>query len=86
MMFISLNDLAPQYLNDMFVRLADFNIHELRNTKNDLTVPFMQIASDQKAFYYRGTKVWSKFNNNIKEAPSVFFLKSRLRQFGSKHL
>ena len=38
MMYKSLNDLAPQYLRDLFVRLSDFHTRELRNTKNDLAV------------------------------------------------
>ena len=82
MMYKSLNDHAPQYLSDLFVRLSDFHTRELRNTKNDLAVPSMRIVSGQKAFSYRGTKVWNTFNDNIKEAPSVNSFKSRLRQLG----
>ena len=69
MMYKSLNDLAPQYLSDLFVRLSDFHTRELRNTKNDFAVPLIRIVSDQKAFSCRDTKVWNKFHNNIKEAP-----------------
>ena len=79
MMHKSLNDLAPQYLSDLFVRLSEFHTPELRNTKNCLAVPLMPTISGQKAFSYRGTKVWNKFNNIVKEAPSVYSLKSRLR-------
>ena len=86
MMYKSLNDLAPQYLSDLFVRLSDFHTRELRNTKNDLAVPLMRTVSGQKAFSYRGTKVWNKFNNDIKEAPSVYSFKSRLRQLGYENL
>ena len=83
MMYKSLNDLAPQYLSDLFVRLSDFHTRELKkNTKNDLAAPLMRTVSGQKAFSYRGTKVWNKFNNNIKEAPSVYSFKSSLRQLG----
>ena len=80
MMYKSLNDLAPQYFSDLFARLADFNTRELRNTKNDLAVPLMRTVSGQKAFSYRGTKVWNTFNNNFTEASSVYSFKSRLRQ------
>ena len=81
-MYKSLNDLAPKYLSDLFVRLSDFHILELRNTKSNLAVPLMR--SGQKAFSYRGTKVWNKLNNIIKEAPSVCSFRSRLRQWGTK--
>ena len=74
------NYLAPQYLTDLFVRLSDFHTRELTRIKNDLAVPLMRTVSGQKAFSYCGTKVWNKFNNNIKETPSVYSLKSRFRQ------
>ena len=86
MMYNSLNDLAPKYLSDLFVRLSDFHILELRNTKSNLAVPFMQTVSGHKAFSYRGTKVWNKLNNIVKEAPSVYSFKSRLRLFGYENL
>ena len=82
MTYNSLNDLAPLYLNDLFVRLSDFHTRELREAKTDLAVPLMRAVSGQKAFSHRGTKVWNKFNSNIREAPSVYPFKSRLRQFG----
>ena len=86
MMYKCLNDLAPKYLSDLFVRLSDFHILELRNTKSNLAVPLMRAVSGQKAFSYRGTKVWNKLNNIIKEALSVYSFKSRLRQLGYEHL
>ena len=46
MMYIFLNDFAPKYLSDLFVRLSDFHILELRNTKSNLAVPLMQTVSD----------------------------------------
>ena len=75
MMYKSLNDLAPKYLSDLFVRQSDFHILEL-----------MRTVSSQKAFSYRGTKVWNKLNNIVKEAPSVYSIKSRLRQLGYENL
>ena len=72
MMYKPLNDLTPQYLSGLFDSLSDFHTRELRNTKNDLAVPLMRTVSGQKAFSYRGTKVWNKFNNSVKEAPSVY--------------
>ena len=86
MMYESLNDLAPKYLSDLFVRLSDFHILELRSTKSNLAVPLMRTVSGQKAFSYRGTKVWDKLNNIVKEAPSVYSFKSRLSQLGYENL
>ena len=86
MMYKSLNDLASQYLSDLFVRLSDFHILELRNTKSNLAVPLMRTVSGQKAFSYHGTKVWNKLNYIVKEAPSVYSFQSRLRQLGYESL
>ena len=86
MMYKSLNDLAPQYLSHLFATLSDFHTRELRNIKNDLAVPLMRTVSGQKAFSHRGTKVWNKFNDNIKEAHSVNSFKSRSRQLGYENL
>ena len=86
MMYKSLNDLAPTYLSDLFVRLSDFHILELRNTKSNLAVPLMRTVSGLNAFSYRGTKVWNKLNHIITEAPSVYSFRSRLRQLGYKNL
>ena len=80
MMYKSLNDLAPKYPSDLFVRLSNFHIVELRNTKINLAVLLMRTVSDQKAFSYRGTKVWKKLNYTIKKAPSVYSFKSSLNQ------
>ena len=82
MMYKSLSDLAPKYLGDLLVRLSDFHILELRNTKSNHAVPLLRTVSGQKAFSYRGTKVWNKLNNIVKEAPMVYSFKSRLRQLG----
>ena len=82
----SLNDIAPQYFSDLFLRLSNFHTCELRNTKNDLAIPLMRTVSGQKAFSCRGTKVWNLFNNDIKEAPSVYSFKSKLRQLGYENL
>ena len=49
MMNKSINDVASQYLCDLFVRLSDFHTRELRNTRDDLAVPLMQTVSGQEA-------------------------------------
>ena len=74
-MYKSLNDLAPQYLSDLFIRLSDFHTRELRDTKNDLAIPLMRTVSGQKV-QKCGTNVWNKFNNNIKE-PSRYSLSNQ---------
>ena len=74
MTYKSLNDLAPKYLSGLFVRLSDFHILELRNAESNLAVPLIRTESGQKAFSYRGTKVWNKLNNIIKRPPQLTLL------------
>ena len=74
MMYKSLNDLAPKYLSDLFVRLSDFHILELRNTKRNLAAPLMRTVSGQKAFSYRGTKVWKSLTTLPKRPPRFTLL------------
>ena len=50
MVYKSLNNQAPIYLTEMFVRLSDACKRELRNTKTDLAVPRRKLAFGQKCF------------------------------------
>ena len=74
MMYKSLNDLAPKYHSDLFVRLSDFHILELRNTKSNLAVPLMRTVSGQKAFSYRGTKFGTSLTTLSKRPPRFTLL------------
>ena len=53
MVYKSVNDQAPIYLIEMFVRLSDACKRELRNTKTDLAVPRRKSAFSQKCFHIR---------------------------------
>ena len=74
MMHKSLNDLAPKYLSDIFVRLSYFQILELRNTKSNLAGPSKRTVSGQKAFSYRGTKCGTSLTTLSKRPPRFTLL------------
>ena len=67
MVYKSVNNQAPIYLTEMFVRLSDACKRELRNTKTDLVVPRRKSAFGQKCFHIRvlnyGTMVRLKSNH-----------------------
>ena len=46
------NDLAPQYLRDLVVRISDSDTRELENTENNHTVPLMRGVGGQTAFSF----------------------------------
>ena len=57
MVFKSLNDLALQYLCNLFTKNSGCFSHNLRNTETDLRLPKKKSANGQKLFSYRGAKI-----------------------------
>ena len=53
MVFISLNDLGPQYMYEMFAKNSQVTERSLRNTTPELRVPLGKSAIGQKSFSYR---------------------------------
>ena len=74
------NDKAPSYLACMFDRLSKTSTREVRNTKTDIRVPFLQTTCGQKCFSFREAKLWngldakSKLTKNFKQFK--FFLEN----------
>ena len=48
MVYISKNQLAPEYLNSMFIKLSEFINRQLRDSDTDLYVPLLKTACGQK--------------------------------------
>ena len=59
MVYKSKNQLAPEYLNSMFVKLSEFRNRQLRDSDTDLYVPLLKMACGQKSFSTRGAKLWN---------------------------
>ena len=57
MVFKSLNDLAPQYLCNLFTKNSECSSRSLRNTVTDLRLPKKKSANGQKCFSFRGAKL-----------------------------
>ena len=66
MVYKSVNNQAPIYLTEMFVRLSDACKRELRNAKTDLAVPLRKSALGQKCFSYKGAKLWNDLSVEVK--------------------
>ena len=73
--FKSLNGLAPQYLSDLFTKNLQIAPYNLRNTVTDLRLPKKKTMGDQKAFSYRGAKLWNSLSAEPKQAPSLSYFK-----------
>ena len=51
----------------------------LRNSETDLLAPQMKTSNGQKAFSFRGSKVWNELEHEVKLVSSLFTFKCRLK-------
>ena len=78
MVFKSVNNQAPTYLTEMFVRLSDSCKRELRNTKTDLAVPHCNTTFGQKCFSHKGAKLWNDLSFEIKSSRNYEIFKTHI--------
>ena len=74
----SLNSLAPAYMRKIFTKYSDDSERSLRSTETDLRLHLLKTANGQKAFSYRGAKLWNSLPKEAKLAPSLKTLKERI--------
>ena len=74
----SLNSLAPAYMRKLFTKYSDDSERSLRSTETDLRLPLLKTANGQKAFSYRGAKLWNSLPREAKLAPSLKTYKERI--------
>ena len=65
MVYRSVNEHAPAYPAEMFVKLSDSGTRELRNTRTDLVIPRCKSAFGQKCVSYKGTKLWNDLSTKV---------------------
>ena len=76
MVFKCVNNLVPEYLADMFVPRS--RIHSRVRSCNLLHIPRCCLSSGQRAFTYRGCKLWNNLPNDLKAAENVNAFRLRL--------
>ena len=72
MAFESQNELAPQYLCDLFTRNSSCSSHSLRDTGTDLRLPMKRSVNSQR-FSYRSTKLWNILSAESKQATYISY-------------
>ena len=65
----SLNSLAPDYLRKLFAKCSVDRERFLRSSETDLKIPLLKTISGQKAFSYRGAKLWNSLERASKIGP-----------------
>ena len=77
MMHKCLKGLSPCYLSNKFSTRA--TIHDRHTRYRDsLNIPSSRINAGQRAFYYRGVKVWNNLSRDLKEIINAKVFKRRL--------
>ena len=76
--FKSLKNLAPKYLCELFNKNSACSSRNLRNTNTDVRLPKKNTAKGQKAFSFRGAKIWNSLSTEAKLAPSLYKFKEHL--------
>ena len=64
----SLNGLAASFLATLLTKLSEVEKRELRNTKANLVFPLRKTAMGQKAFSYKGDKMWNDLGVGAKQS------------------
>ena len=78
MVLKSLNELAPQYLCDLFTRNSLCSSYSLRNLRTDLRLPMKKSTTGQKCFSHRGAKLWNSLSTESKPATSLYGFKKTI--------
>ena len=81
MVYKSINDLAPDYLSEMFTKTSAYSGKNLRNTATDLQVPLMKTCNGQRAFSNRGAGVWNHLDLEVKQASSFKAFKDAVKRW-----
>ncbi len=73
MAYKSVNDVAPNYMNDMFTYVRDSHSRTTRSyVKNDLYLPTGKHEELYiQSFVYSGAKLWNSINPNIRHQKSL---------------
>ena len=80
LVFKCLNNLAPSYLSDYFIR--NCNVHSYNTRKrNDMHLPKPKLTLGKRTFRYSGALHFNNLPTTIKEATSLPIFKNLLRLY-----
>ena len=72
MVFKCINNLVPVYLKNKFILHSQICIKNTRNAKNNfLDIPYCCLATGQRSFSYRGSKLWNDLSHDLRTAGNV---------------
>ena len=69
------NNLAPQYLTDLFCKTSSIHDYNTRLAEDALALPKPNSNSRKKSFSYRGTVAWNNLPSDLKKIDSLLAFK-----------
>lgn len=82
LMYKTLNNLAPDYLSERFIKVSETHDRKLRSVENDLlNVPYSRTRYYDNAFSVAGAKLWNSLPNDIRQSPSLCSFKTRIKSY-----
>ena len=79
MMYKVLNNLAPEYLKDLFRETNQVHDHDLRNSNLNLLPPKPKSNLLKKSFSYSGAVIWNSLPRHVRLANSLTEFKRSLK-------
>ena len=77
MVYKCMNNLTPEYLRKRFQRRSEIHQRDTRQ-KNNLSLPKCRLTSGQRAFAFRGAKIFNSLPRFIRNAKSLSGFKKRI--------
>ena len=74
------NDLCPDSLKGRFSTRSQLSNYRLRNSL-DIDVPRQNLEFSKRSFYYSAAKVWNEIPLNIRQSPTIYTFKKKLKDF-----
>ena len=85
LVYKSLNDLAPEYLKEIFSSNRSSTNYNLRNNTNMLHVPKANTELFKKSLTFSGAKTWNMLSDNVRTATSLTdFKRKYMKEFWNK--
>ena len=80
LMYKTLNNLAPEYLSDRFIKISEAHDRNLLSIDSGLLkVPYSRTRYYGNSFTVTGAKMWNSLSLNIRQSPTLGSFKGRIK-------
>ena len=82
MMYKILNNMAPDYLRQLFYNVSETHERALRSADNELlTTPLCRITYYEKSFTVTGAREWNSLPLNLRKLPTIQSFKTAVKSY-----